>query len=954
MMNGLFQILTATLLSATSSELCALASLGWSQPTKGSSAMLMATEICVANIDQTIDYSNNYGGWIELYNPTASGISLDDWYISDDAGTLQKHRLTGYGVLSPGSYKCVFFDHNAMDGEYGSDASKQVRFKLNRKGGTLYLSKNGKDVDLTFTYPKSVPRCSYARIKLDSDEWSYCGMPTPGSANAGFFAQESLPVPEVDCESRLFTSGFDVHVQIPSGTTLRYTTDGSTPTLTNGTTSTDGIFSVSKTTVLRLRLFSEDKLPSGVVTRTYIFGDRDYYLPIVAVTTDPHNLYDNMIGCYVDGMNGVTGRGAEGKSNLNMDWERPVNFEYLTADGKMVINQETSFEVAGGWSRHFKPASFKVQAKKLYDGNGHFPHSPFAAKPYCEYQQLVIRNGGNNNRMDGGSRIKDAVTQQVLTTSGFYVDAQDYQPVHVFINGKYLAMMNVREPSNRFHGAANYGYDEDETDGFEYSSGSYHQRGGTREAFDRMIQLSYHADTDDGYARVAEILDIDEFVRYMAAICYTGTSDWVLNDNNVKGYRSQDDGKFHFVFFDQDLTWENTGNVEELDAEDLDANEIVCLYRNLKKNSTFRRQFVTAYCLLHGSIYTPERCQFIADSICALVKDALSFDKRSTAATYRKLEQTMWEESHREARIQSLMKSYSLSNKIDVNLCTDSPLARIQIEGMDVPFGNFSGVFFNPTFVSTNAAEGCRFLGWKDQTGKWLNNEQECQITKSGTYTAVYEKTEKDVSPVCINEISAGGDIYVNDYGKRADWIELYNRGQEPVDVAHWFLSDEDENPTKYQIDTSGEPGTVIQPNEHLVIWCDGKPSLTQLHLPFKLKNADNSILTLQSADGRWKDKILFNALSSKATVGRYPDGGSDCRTFYHPTIGTHNMQTSYDSWADTAPNEIPLPVLPGKIESVCYYTVSGVCVLRPERGIYIKVVRYKDGHTEQSKVCVR
>ena len=101
-----------------------------------------------------------------------------------------------------------------------------------------------------------------------------------------------------------------------------------------------------------------------VWSRVHIYKDRDYYLPIVAVSTDPRNLYDNMIGCYVDGKNGAAGRGAEGKSNLNMDWERPVNFEYLTADGKMVINQETSFEVAGGWSRHFKPASFKVQAKK--------------------------------------------------------------------------------------------------------------------------------------------------------------------------------------------------------------------------------------------------------------------------------------------------------------------------------------------------------------------------------------------------------------------------------------------------------------------------------------------------------------------------------------------------------------------------------------------------------------
>ena len=135
------------------------------------SSSLIITEICVANIDQTIDYSNNYGGWVELYNQGDHGISLEGWYVSDDAMNLTKHRLAGYGVLNPGCYQCVFFDHNAADGEYGPDAAKQVRFKLDRKGGTIYLSRNGTDVDLSITYPESVPRCSYARVKLNADEW---------------------------------------------------------------------------------------------------------------------------------------------------------------------------------------------------------------------------------------------------------------------------------------------------------------------------------------------------------------------------------------------------------------------------------------------------------------------------------------------------------------------------------------------------------------------------------------------------------------------------------------------------------------------------------------------------------------------------------------------------------------------------------------------------------------
>ena len=235
-----------------------------------------------------------------------------------------------------------------------------------------------------------------------------------------------------------------------------------------------------------------------------------------------------------------------------------------------------------------------------------------------------------------------------------------------------------------------------------------------------------------------------------------------------------------------------------------------------------------------------------------------------------------------------------------------------------------------------------------------MSHEKECQITNDGTYTAVYEKvTDEYLSPICINEVCAANDIYVNDYGKRADWIELYNRGQEPVDVAQWFFSDEENNPTKYQIDNSDEASTIIQPNGHLIIWCDGKPSLTRgLHLPFKLKNTDNSILILQSADGKWKDSIRYHSHSSKESVGRYPDGGGNTWKFYHPTIGFHNMTTIYDHAVNNVQDSVIAPTLSDEIERVDYYTLSGIRTLKPQNGISIKMVRYRNGQQE-CNVCI-
>ena len=50
---------------------------------------LVINEIMARNIDTMIDPSFNYGGWIELYNPTESSISLNGMYISYDPSNLK-------------------------------------------------------------------------------------------------------------------------------------------------------------------------------------------------------------------------------------------------------------------------------------------------------------------------------------------------------------------------------------------------------------------------------------------------------------------------------------------------------------------------------------------------------------------------------------------------------------------------------------------------------------------------------------------------------------------------------------------------------------------------------------------------------------------------------------------------------------------------------------------------
>lgn len=138
-----------------------------------------------------------------------------------------------------------------------------------------------------------------------------------------------------------------------------------------------------------------------------------------------------------------------------------------------------------------------------------------------------------------------------------------------------------------------------------------------------------------------------------------------------------------------------------------------------------------------------------------------------------------------------------------------------------------------------------------------------------------------------------------------------------------------------------------------MVVWCDDKASVTQLHLPFKLKNSDGGFLSLCSSDNLWTDTIKYDLISSKETIGRYPDGGGACYNFYHPTIGMNNQTTMYDRVIYSVPDTIVTLPSSNEIVSVTYYTIDGRKA-QPQNGIYIKVENYKDGHARASKTIIK
>ena len=677
-----------------------------------SAQSVIVNELQAANVDMFVDPSYNYGTWVELYNTTDNYIVLNGCYVSDDPNNLTKHKITG-GINAKG-FKVLWFDH--YDAEY---APTQIDDKLDYDGGCIYISNNKGELICSQPYPEAISRTSYARTTDGGDAWGITSQPTPGKSNAtSTFATERVEAPVVSMDGGLFRSSVTFNVTIPEGTILRYTTDGTAPTENSGTVSSTGQFTVSSTKVFRFRLFKEGYLPSRVVTRSYIITTQEYNMPVVSVVTDPVNLYDDYMGIMTQGVNGKPGNGYDTPCNWNMDWERPANFEYFTTEGEMVINQETTIERCGGWSRAWLPYGFKVKANKIYEGENYFPYQVFPNKAYLKHRTLQLRNGGNDNN----SRIKDPALQAIVHTSGLDIDGQECQPIVHYVNGEYKGLLNAREPNNKHFVEANYGLKDDEIDQFEISAEGFTQKCGTEESFRYWGELAAQSENPEKYEELCNMVDIDEYINYMAVELYLGSDDWP--HNNAKAYKpTREGGKFRFVLFDLDHSFNMTSETFTFFANKRGESKIVARFLNMLKNNEFRKQFIDTYCLVAGSVFVPERCNAIIDSMAQNIEQVLSYEGKSPWWTANELKSKL---ENRQSPMIKALKSFSnmklsgVSEKT-VSFKANIPHARLSMNGIPVPTNKFSGTLFGDITLKAEAPVGYRFLGWR--TSKEVQKE---------------------------------------------------------------------------------------------------------------------------------------------------------------------------------------------------------------------------------------
>ncbi len=121
--------------------------------------------------------------------------------------------------------------------------------------------------------------------------------------------------------------------------------------------------------------------------------------------------------------------------------------------------------------------------------------------------------------------------------------------------------------------------------------------------------------------------------------------------------------------------------------------------------------------------------------------------------------------------------------------------------------------------------------------------------------------------------------------GRKAPFIELYNSDTSVVDLSAFYLTDTYTNLTRWQFPA----GTVIAPGSFLVVWADGRPEQTAVgapHTSFRLDPGTGSVALVRiqgsGSVAAVMDYLDYRQLPTGRSFGSYPDGEPRGRRSFH------------------------------------------------------------------------
>lgn len=489
--------------------------------------------------------------------------------------------------------------------------------------------------------------------------------------------------------------------------------------------------------VLRARAWQEGLWPSRVATATYL-AEEVGALPVVSLVTDPPNLWDDELGIYTIGADASPDY-PWANANFKQKWERAVHVEQWEPGGAPGFTEDGSIAIHGGTTRLHEQKNLELKFGGGW-GDAEVEHEVFPGLDVTSFDRLLLRAGGGDwlgcfgGGCNGGTMYRDPLTHAL--TVGADVDRMASRAVRVLLNGEYWGLYYLNEKSDRSYVEAHHDVDE-----IDMLRNEGLPRWGDETAWLELLDQLRGADLADPaeYARVRDLVDLDELQSYLIFQIYVANTDWP--GNNIEYWRPRaEGGRWRWLMFGTDGSLGN----RELPTEDTLAAALepdgdgwpnppwsTELLRLLLGSPEFHDAFVNRYADYLNTLLLPERTRElnrafadeIADEIPRHLERWGSFTAGDTAYA---LEGGEWEASvagidawllERPAHARRhVLDAFGLEGTWTLTLEADPPGSgsfELSAVTVDAPF---SGTYFLgvPVTITAVPLAGRTFAGWSD------------------------------------------------------------------------------------------------------------------------------------------------------------------------------------------------------------------------------------------------
>jgi len=417
------------------------------------------------------------------------------------------------------------------------------------------------------------------------------------------------------------------------------------------------------------------------------------------------------------------------------------------------------------------------------------------------------------------------------------------------------------------------------------------------------------------------IFNIQDYLKYMAFDVMVGNWDGPLfNKNNFFLYKNPSDGRFEYIPYDLDNTFgidwvnEDWGNKNIFNW--YDGNDDRPLYEKIIQAPEFRAQF-NQYVQDIAALFLSTDFQ---NKYSVEIKTML--EPYATADFYRTLDYGYSLADFQNAFTQALAGGSFHDDQYGIIdfMIERANSALAQVENTDaLPYFNYltwDGGYLNDSLVTTIKWYGDQNNTIKLNLNNSLTNEA-INLEDSGIYPdeiagdsiytyalAINENIEfveleyevfENINepailshPNCglpkvisfepsninlvINEyMASNNNAYADEAGEYDDWFEIYNAGNNSVNLNNVLITDNFKHPYKFRL-----PNQILVPGEFVVIWADEDQDQGNFHCNFKLKATGEEIGIFEKVEEQYLaiDLLRYENAATDLSYGYFPDDG--------------------------------------------------------------------------------